>query len=63
MDASASEEPGTGSRDLDGALDQCERRPKSRHIDPAGIIQRRNFTGYDEAILAWTDAIGVPSQP
>ncbi|GAA1011969.1 hypothetical protein Aple_013970 [Acrocarpospora pleiomorpha] len=36
---------------------------ESRHIDPAGVIQRRNFTGYDEAILAWTDAIGVPSQP
>ncbi|MDF5753458.1 hypothetical protein [Spongiactinospora sp. TRM90649] len=34
---------------------------ESRHIDPAGIIQRRHFTGHDESILAWTQAIGVPS--
>ncbi|MEO3854787.1 hypothetical protein [Acrocarpospora sp. B8E8] len=36
---------------------------ESRHIDASGVIQRSNFTGYAEAILAWTDAIGVPSQP
>lgn len=35
---------------------------ESRHIDVDGVIQRRNFTGYDDRILAWTSAIGVPSE-
>ncbi|MFI7446267.1 hypothetical protein ACIBQX_02095 [Nonomuraea sp. NPDC049714] len=35
----------------------------SRHIDPAGVIQRGHFTGYDGSIHAWADAIGVPSAP
>ncbi|MGN9780806.1 hypothetical protein ACTMTF_05210 [Nonomuraea sp. ZG12] len=35
----------------------------SRRIDPAGVIQRGHFTGYDGSIHAWADAIGVPSAP
>jgi hypothetical protein len=33
----------------------------SRHIEPGGLIRRRNFTGHDERIRDWTAAIGVPS--
>ncbi|MEV0388131.1 hypothetical protein [Nonomuraea sp. NPDC050643] len=36
---------------------------ESRHIDPAGVLQRGHFTGYDALIHAWADAIGVPSEP
>jgi len=35
---------------------------RSRHIDAAGVLQRRHFTGYDERIRAWSEAIGVPSR-
>ncbi|RBQ20671.1 hypothetical protein DP939_06190 [Spongiactinospora rosea] len=35
----------------------------SRHIDPSGVLQRRHFTGFDEKIRAWADAIGAPSEP
>jgi hypothetical protein len=35
----------------------------SRHIDPAGILRRRHFTGHDALIHAWADAIGIPSEP
>lgn len=34
----------------------------SRHIDPAGVFRRDHFTGYDQEIHAWADAIGVPSR-
>lgn len=36
---------------------------ESRHIDPAGVLRRRHFTGHDELIHTWADAIGVPSEP
>ncbi|MDG4769761.1 hypothetical protein [Solwaraspora sp. WMMD792] len=32
----------------------------SRHFTPAGALRCRNFTGYDERIRAWAEAIGVP---
>jgi hypothetical protein len=35
----------------------------SRHLDPAGVLQRRHFTGHDALIHAWADAIGIPSEP
>jgi hypothetical protein len=35
----------------------------SRHIDSAGILRRRHFTGHDALIHAWADAIGIPSEP
>ncbi|WP_067899769.1 hypothetical protein [Actinomadura chibensis] len=34
-----------------------------RHIDQSGVIRRGNFTGFDDHILAWTEAIGIPSRP
>ncbi|MGW6456104.1 hypothetical protein ACWF94_09280 [Streptomyces sp. NPDC055078] len=38
-------------------------RPGSRHVDPAGVIRRGHFTGYEAVIHTWADAIGVPSEP
>ena len=35
---------------------------ESRHIDAGGVLRSRNFTGYDQRILAWSRAIGVPSE-
>jgi hypothetical protein len=35
---------------------------ESRHIDAGGVLQRRHFTGYDERIRAWSEAIGAPSR-
>ncbi|MFD9196256.1 hypothetical protein ACFWCA_49710 [Streptomyces phaeochromogenes] len=34
-----------------------------RHVDPSGVVRRRHFTGHDELIHAWADAIGIPSEP
>ncbi|MFD3373865.1 MULTISPECIES: hypothetical protein [unclassified Streptomyces] len=34
-----------------------------RHVDPSGVVRSRHFTGHDELIHAWADAIGVPSEP
>ncbi|MEV5893265.1 hypothetical protein [Nonomuraea fuscirosea] len=36
---------------------------ESRHIDPAGVLRRGHFTGHDELIHTWADAIGIPSEP
>jgi hypothetical protein len=35
---------------------------ESRHIDTAGVLRRRHFTGFDGRIRAWSEAIGVPSR-
>ncbi|ROO58734.1 hypothetical protein EDC02_0501 [Micromonospora sp. Llam0] len=32
----------------------------SRHFTPTGALRCRNFTGYDERIRGWAEAIGVP---
>ncbi|QQM38176.1 hypothetical protein [Streptomyces liliifuscus] len=34
-----------------------------RHVDPSGVVRRQHFTGHDELIHAWADAIGIPSEP
>ncbi|WP_119696560.1 hypothetical protein [Microbacterium halotolerans] len=34
-----------------------------RHIDSSGALRRSAFTGFGGRILAWADAIGVPSRP
>lgn len=34
-----------------------------RHIDQSGVIRRGGFTGFDDRILAWAEAIGIPSRP